>query len=338
MVNFIKLVEKVSESLEKLAVNSALCARTHSKLSKCSKCIEVCSVQAINITNNNIEINHCIDCGLCAKECPTGALKWKFPSNLSVIEKVKQFEQDKEPVYIHCSFHKVKGKNINHIEVPCLASILPEIWSVMLNSKAEFTIYLSNEACQACSVFTGSDLLSKDLKEAEQLTHRKMSYISGLDECKEKAFDSGINEERRDSISYLFKKIKKAPLIAFHDWVSNGSNKEKDQSNRSIISPRKEVIHYIYKNHAELQPILKIKLPVINEKCEFCQACSLLCPNQALSYIEDNNKKTIRVDPILCSECNLCQEICFFEAIKLKEAILDFSENKYINLASKSLI
>jgi Fe-S-cluster-containing hydrogenase component 2 len=300
--------------------------------------MEVCPVQAININDSNIQINGCIECGLCAKECPTGALKWKNPSNLSLIEKVKEYEQCEEPIYVHCSNQKLEEKNTNHIEVPCLASILSEIWLVMLNSPAQFTLYLPKDACRTCQVLTGGDLLDKDFEEAERLSKKKMLYIKSIDECQEKVIDNGMNQERRDSILYFFKKVKQAPLIALRDWASNGSDRNQEQSKISpIVSPKKEVIRYIFKNQPELQSIIKLKLPFINEKCEFCHACSKLCPNRALNQIDYDYEKVISVNPLLCSECNLCKEICFFDAISLKETSQGEWETKNITLASSTI-
>ncbi len=62
------------------------CIRASSKFSQCQKCVDICPVDTIIISDNNIPAftpNECIECGGCVGVCPTEAFSL---SNISTID------------------------------------------------------------------------------------------------------------------------------------------------------------------------------------------------------------------------------------------------------------
>lgn len=58
-------------------------------------------------------------------------------------------------------------------------------------------------------------------------------------------------------------------------------------------------------------------LKVIEEQCSACRICMKLgCP--ALTWQRENNKPKAHIDPQLCSGCKLCQQLCKFAAIEVR--------------------
>lgn len=53
---------------------------------------------------------------------------------------------------------------------------------------------------------------------------------------------------------------------------------------------------------------------VVEEKCTGCKACISLTGCPALVY--DTEKKKVRIDPLICTGCGICNQLCPFNAIK----------------------
>ncbi len=80
--------------------------------------------------------------------------------------------------------------------------------------------------------------------------------------------------------------------------------------------------------------------PYINNKCTGCDACSSVCPFDALKYINDDNNKYILFNHYSCIGCGACYDICPEDAIKLKHNIDPlhfFKFNKKHNIYQLSL-
>lgn len=62
-------------------LNEKLCAHERSKISGCSKCLDVCSTWAISANGDSIQVEPhlCAGCGGCTTVCPTGAMTYAYP-------------------------------------------------------------------------------------------------------------------------------------------------------------------------------------------------------------------------------------------------------------------
>jgi hydrogenase-4 component H len=54
-----------------------------------------------------------------------------------------------------------------------------------------------------------------------------------------------------------------------------------------------------------------------SERCIGCGACAQVCSSDAISVLDENGKRTIKIDYGHCSFCAFCQDECPTEAIKL---------------------
>ncbi|HZV97468.1 MAG TPA: 4Fe-4S binding protein [Methylophilaceae bacterium] len=88
-----ELVQAIGE-FEKpkyFAYDEKLCAHSRSKQQGCNKCIDICSTQAISGFGDKVKVEPhlCMGCGACASVCPSGAMRYNYPSVAYLGEKVR---------------------------------------------------------------------------------------------------------------------------------------------------------------------------------------------------------------------------------------------------------
>ncbi len=320
-----KIAEIVSASFENIIINSNKCSRVSSVLSKCSACLDVCPVEGITVGEKEVEITSCIDCGLCVAKCPTGALTWKSVFSENLLHLIHKFIHQNEKFYLHCAYHKMEDSSVNTIEVPCFGMITSEMWTVLLNTNDQCKIYLPEKACDNCSVTTGENIFQESLAQAKAwLPDSKINWVRTVRKQVEQV---EYDHNKRNWLSSILGSAKSTPKEAIHRWASKTDDETIVQS-QWISSHRKE-LKYVARKMPHLFEKMTVQLPVINENCKFCEACSILCPNKALTQVAS---ESILVDPYLCSECNLCYDICFFKGIELKEidCVSAFEKEKFV--------
>ncbi len=75
-----------------------------------------------------------------------------------------------------------------------------------------------------------------------------------------------------------------------------------------IIAKRECIIPVIRRGEIEELPT------VIEDKCVGCKACILLTGCPALVYDPETNR--VKIDPLICTGCGICNQLCPFDAIK----------------------
>ncbi len=74
------------------AYRENICAHSRSEITGCSRCIDVCSTQAIAPDGDHVKVDPhlCMGCGACATVCPSGAMAYQYPRVADRGAQVKQ--------------------------------------------------------------------------------------------------------------------------------------------------------------------------------------------------------------------------------------------------------
>ncbi|HZJ84886.1 MAG TPA: 4Fe-4S dicluster domain-containing protein [Syntrophomonadaceae bacterium] len=331
-----KIANFIADKMSPVGVNSQQCARIRSPLSKCSNCLDICPQQRIKISSKTLSLaDNCLECGLCASVCPTGALTLKEPDLIMILNKIEQAYKDKGVVNISC--RRNLSVNDECIKIPCLGTLGPEIILVM--RLYDFPIYFiyTEEECKSCPVKGGIDLFNAravqvdGLIEEFSLEARDLVQLARQKENKFKERPKKHQEtniERRALFSSVFNGFRKMPGLVIESYMGTQNNQAQTTTAPKRVTDyvaidRIEILKkYLYEKMED--PSRKVKLlyqPHLVDTCYFCKACTILCPTGALEYNEKDSE--IILDSGRCSGCNLCADLCFHKSLKLMPVSLE---------------
>lgn len=340
-----KLVDVMDKKLSPLLIEPNLCTKLISPKSTCNLCVDHCPVECITFHKDHIQIeDQCVECGLCTTVCPTSAIFTQRPSLHQLIDGIIHKCADNKHVYLHCKKYKVPSEHAASISLPCFGAIPKEAWITLLGECENLSLYLPTDGCKSCHIKKGEDVWKSELHTAEMITHKTMDITDAISHQEEEiSFDRG----RRDFFSAVFSEIKATNKLALREMIGSSnvqSYKEKiqqdpsekvkqhwEQVSNSIAENLTDESSYSYMNKQRLliKQLLKnekmtarkdIRLPVISPDCNLCGACVILCPTNAFVTENENGRKRIVLEPNKCIDCKLCEEICYYQSIKLEAA------------------
>ncbi|WNS74070.1 4Fe-4S binding protein [Bacillus sp. DTU_2020_1000418_1_SI_GHA_SEK_038] len=338
MFGLVKLANIIEKHASILDVQPNICTRVISPLSGCTRCIDQCPANSIHITNKEIEISDCIECGICTTVCPTGALTWNKPSLQQLYEQIQHAAKKQQATYIHCSKVLFPRKTANHMEVPCLGAIPWELWLSILRHNEKLQVFVHEDDCKNCDFATGCHVWQEGVALAENAVNKKLQIVDELTTVKQAA---PYDIDRRQFFYSVFQGIKATNRTAVKEWLQVGRSQgpldkhSREQDEPSLLyqieeakeifvekmvgdtfqAPlkKRQILLQELQQNRSLRERLMINIPVINEECNVCGACSILCPTNAL--IQEENK--LKVKPLQCVDCKLCEEICWEKHIKI---------------------
>lgn len=320
--NLEKLALLVSSRMGPLLVEHQRCSKVRSPLSKCSHCIDVCPVDALSFGHDGIEINEdCLECGLCAASCPTGALGIQEPTEIALLEKILHLGERGGTGVIGCRpQHELNPKGIL---TPCLGSLS---WELLLTlDTLSFPVYIvqSMEKCADCPVIGGGEQFLKQLKTARQLLDTlKMSKgsIKVLPEApiiKAPKKTADADPGRRAFFRSVFTGAKQMPVNMLQAVLAEPKEEERGIKEAKGIDTGRL---YLLKKTLGAEPSQIDEFEMLQQvelvsTCYFCRACSILCPLGAIKQTKENQ---LVLDTGKCTGCNLCTEVCLHHSLALK--------------------
>lgn len=336
MLKLEKIIEIAASRMNPIDLNHQRCSRVCSPLGTCNKCIECCPVEGITIEDRKIELNYnCIQCGLCASVCPTGAISIQEPTELNLYKYMEESGKLANTVILTCKHNGNSSKN--NLIVPCLGSLTLEFLLAIDTLPCNVNIVFSKSKCKECNVKDGINHYLNNIKNMERI-EKVLNLVGGAIKNTEKvpklkirkAPTKEIDYERREFLLSIFELGKKLPNASIKYILGiNGKNESED-----IITPNPTVKRYpiLVKAFSKIEDeellnleIIDYQKPLLAAECSFCGACMKLCPMGALKIIEYKGKISLILFRDTCSGCGLCVDVCYDNALKLKpKRIRDF--------------
>ena len=304
----------------------SLCAHSRSKITGCTRCLDLCPTGAIAPAGDHVRIDAavCAGCGACAAACPTGAAAYALPPADALVRRLRTLlsaygqAEGLDPVIL---FHDgAHGEPL----MDALARFGEGLPANVLPVRVNEVTQVGPEALAAVFAYgaAGVRFLSRakpkhDVSGLHRTVGTMGMILDGL------GYGLGgvavIETDDPDQLRAALDRMTLAtPAAEPARFAAHGGK-------RGLLELSVRELHRVAP-----APVDAIALPAgapfgglsfATESCTLCLSCVSACPTGALS--DDPEKPTLRFTESLCVQCGLCAATCPEDVITL-EPRLDF--------------
>lgn len=295
------------EGYASLDIQNAACSKVLSPLSTCQKCQEICPVQALTFADGQWAANQCVGCGLCVIACPNHVFRLDEDTLL-------QAASPDKPLLVSCRHNP--APNDSGVLIGCLQQLYPELILRLLPRVQKLVLYADSRICDQCPQHWYAPGLPLQLKNFGL----PLDNFALVTDPQALSAQVPIPKEpsRRAFFKQLFHETKttsqKTIVQSAENLLADLPTNVSIGDTPAVLPIRRAPLRSLYAAHpmtAELaEQELPYRLPSV-EHCTFCGACTHLCPTGALTLrTQEEDGKQLMFQPILCTQCQLCQDIC----------------------------
>ena len=299
--------------------NESICAHSRSKLSGCTRCIDVCATGAIISRGDGVSVDPflCQGCGSCATVCPSGAMSYAYPRPSNAIDRTRAKLSENPDARMVLLYSEADEDAVATVNLP--VSVL----SLQVEEVSAFgaDYWLTMLAGQACRIALVSDARKDDpsvqaVQGQIDLVHELLSGL-GVDETvvsflSTQLLQSGFD----DANSPLHEQNCQASKLNALKPADFATHNDKRQTMRLALDAISEQIAPLN----DIAPLSKGapfgKINVDVEACTLCMSCVSSCPAKAL--LDGQDTPALRFVEANCLQCGLCETACPEDAINLE--------------------
>ncbi|MCL1797918.1 MAG: 4Fe-4S binding protein [Eggerthellaceae bacterium] len=352
MPNLIDIVE-IAESLESKAIFEALdrCVVVRNRNVKCRKCAKACSVGAISIQNNKLELDHhiCVGCGACTVVCPTEALIPLQPFDEELHAAITEACLATEGIALFACA-RIAAKKLVHpthfAEVSCLARVDESVLLAVAAHEVS-RILLIEGNCTTCKYRDCMKGFDETVSSANALLEAVGSElrVERTSEFPQEFLAEDASRIYGAARREFFTKARGGAKDVTGKTVAlmlKGEKDEKPQSpqQRLKVSAAGTLPQFEAKRRMKILDAMDrmggLRVPEIEtrlwgnvtidlDKCNSCRICTTFCPTGALHKIEtekDGEKKfDIEFSVADCVQCKTCVDICIKRCIEVDSLV-----------------
>lgn len=308
--------------------DESICAHESYGTPGCTRCLDVCSADAIVSEGSRIAVNPhlCQGCATCTLACPTGALSYVWPSRENLLRRVSEILQGASEAGATILVHRrntvpdlssMPGP-VHSFPVEALPAMGEEIWFAALALGAGRVALLADGDTPGKVL----ELLSARVSLARQML--------------------AVCDRDPDAIVLLRRPEDLAGLAA---GASDGPVTSRDTLQPAIKYKRLLLNQALAALGGKSdQPTVPVeagapwgRIVIDPEKCTLCSACAEVCPSIAIRYFEDAESASaiIGFNEQRCIQCGICATACPEDAIELEPRYAGASESESWENASQ---
>lgn len=275
-------------------IASERCVHMHAEVASCQRCVDACPLDAWTLDDDALYIDsaRCDGCGLCAGQCPQGALvqaeaalpKWNVQRSMVA------------------SCERVRGDR-SGLVIPCVNAIgLQQLAALYSAGLRRMDLQLGH--CRHCSRRDGDAFRQRAALFTGVLEHRglaplvvSLQHTQGVSAAKQ-------TTTPQDAQGQLSRRgfLRRMAGIAAASTSADAPPAWQPAGNYLPAS-----------SHGDRA----LAVPHIDaQRCNGCDACIRVCPHAALQLTRERDAYT--VDASACTGCGLCSDVCDRNAVSVE--------------------
>ncbi len=310
-----------------IAFADNLCAHSRSRITGCTRCLDLCPTGAIRPAGDHVAIDPkiCAGCGSCASVCPTGAAGYALPPADALMRKLRAMMlayaaaggTDGLVLFHDRDYGEPLIDALSRFAGGLPANVLPvavnEVTSVGLEAVAALFAYGAAGVRFLLRARPRHDIAAlTQLVDTAGAILRGLGYGSGI--------VSVIETDDPDSLRASLDGYASATRArAAASFLPIGGKRE------MLVFAMRE-LHRVAPDPSDVVPLAAGApfggLEVDAERCTLCLSCVNACPTGALT--DHPERPALRFTESLCVQCGLCAATCPEKVIRLKPQ-LDFA-------------
>ena len=286
------------KTAERLSIFSANCLNRLSPLMHCSVCTDVCPLHSLSFQDEKWETSSCTLCGICAAVCPTQVFQ---------IDLISLLNTDRQnPLSLCCT--KNTSAPEGTVRINCFQQFTPLNILQLLYYHPKVTIYLEPEFCETCSQKWYPKGLTQQLKPFH-LPDDMFQIITNPP--KTNSDESNRRNFFHDLLHRTEMKSKEKAIELADNFTSVFSSEEQAEEEPAIFPSRLPFYAALLKNQIPTHKTEELPFQSLScSLCNFCGACTHLCPTDALLLKKETDEAFLLFHPELCIGCDLCTQVC----------------------------
>ena len=311
--------------------NANRCLRCASgKAEACSRCLDVCPVNCIDIHNQSVRIDDeaCLQCGLCVAACPTETFNTRRHTSRMLYDQVARAASAYEQCYITCTRALARKPEGNEICLPCVGMLSADIWFSILTDFDNVSVYLPLGVCDRCRTTTGEEAYTQAIATAEEWTGATVGLEVDGNNLNHNFTRAYIRSQFISNAMNGAERLVSAstPVLAGAKAIADRINSharslDKLQTQlddvmglrttdmrQSMLTQDRRLVMGALQHDPELAPYVKLEAPIWDSsKCTVCGDCKNTCTTHAID-IDERGKLTIKMP--FCVNCGACEIVC----------------------------
>ncbi len=300
--------------------NASICAHSRSSITACTNCLDVCGTGAISSQGDGISIEPylCQGCGSCATHCPSGAVRYAYPSPVDALTQLTSLLKDKQNQVTTVLLHDGESgaARLESVRASLSEKVLPLAVEEVASVGMDFWFGAMAYGVSAIAVDApSSESGAARALQAQSTTANAILQGLGL-ENRIVLIDAGSAEEINQLAGRDYASIPIATFKAFNDKRQMIRNSVDHLAAHSVC----DLDSVQLGRHSPFGQVL-----VDTNACTLCLACVTVCPASALQ--DGATLPQLNFIESQCLQCGMCEKACPESAITLSSRYLYNSED-----------